>query len=122
MQTELKQKQNVFKVDIVNDNSEPLNTDAPEDLTIDVPEHIQPSLDSVLDFYSSNGQKPLIKLSGNPLDIVSEFISEVEKTLPEALLNSGRDIIDFVINNLCRFSRDKSVNHISFNFSFNRKN
>ena len=123
MHAELKQSDRAFVVDVVNDNGTSANraNDGGEDLIVNVPEHIQPSLDGVLDYYTQNGQKPEIKLSGSPLNIVSEFIAQVEATLPESLLNSGRDIIDFVIASLCQFSRDKSVNHITFNFIFSRK-
>jgi len=121
MQATLTKSQNVFTVDVANDVRTFNHTDESNELVISVPNHMQPALDSVLDYYADNGQKPSIKLCGNPLDIVSDFITQIETTLPQHLLNSGRDIIDFIINNLCEFSREKSVNHMTFNFTFQRK-
>lgn len=121
MQADLIQKQKILTVDVANDKvTHPARLES-NDIFIDVPNHVQPSLDSVLDYYADNGQKLEIKLCGSPLDIVSEFISQVEATLPESLLNNGRDAMDFIIYNLCEFSREKSISHMTFNFVFQRK-
>ncbi len=120
--TTLKKQEKNFKIDVVtapdtsNDNAEST------DFLIDVPAHLQPSLDCVLDYYTDNALKPVVKLCGGLLDVVSDFIRQIEATLPPTLINYGRDIIDFIISNLCEFCREKSVTHMTFNFSFNRKN
>lgn len=120
MQAELLKQRNVFKVDVANDPGAAIIKVESKDLIVDVPENIQPSLDSLLDYYADNGQKPEIKLCGNPLDIVSDFVTQIEATLPENLINNGRDVIDFMIHNLCDFSREKNVSHMTFNFVFHR--
>lgn len=103
-----------------NNNDSARREDA-ENILINVPEHVQPSLDKVLDYYAESGKRPLIKLCGGPLDIVSDFITQTEATLPANLLNNGRDVLDFIIHNICEFCRDKSVTHMTFNFTFNHK-
>lgn len=121
IQAELTKPQSVFKVDVSNNDSVTIDSvEITKELMIDVPMHVQPSLDKILDYYSENGKKPIIKLCGNPLDIVCDFITQIEATLPENLVNNGRDVIDFMINNLCGFCREKNVNHMTFNFIFHR--
>ena len=121
MLAELTKPQTVFKVDVANDM--PAASDAvstTRELMINVPQHVQPSLDKILDYYTENSKKPIIKLCGNPLEIVCDFITQIEASLPENLLSNGRDVIDFMIHNLCEFCREKNVNHLTFNFVFHR--
>lgn len=121
MQAELLKPQTVFKVDVANDM--PAISDvvsSSKELMIDVPMHIQPSLDKILDYYTENSLKPVIKLCGNPLDVVCDFITQIEASLPENLINNGRDVIDFMTHNLCEFCREKNVSHMTFNFIFHR--
>lgn len=118
MQTIEKNQSKLFQIDVANDINE--NDAHNNDVFINVPQHLQPSLDAVLDYYVETGQKPIIKLCGNPLDVVSGFIRKMEETLPPHLLNNGKDIMDFIIHNLCEFGREKSVNQMIFNFTFMR--
>jgi hypothetical protein len=87
---------------------------------IKIPDQIQSAFDEILDFYAQNGQKPLIKLCGNPLDAVTGFIQNIKETLPENLINSGKDMMDFIIHQLCEFCRDHQMNYMTFHFTFDR--
>ena len=91
-------------------------------ITINVPSHAQPSLDAILDHYAQTGAKPDIKLCGNPLEIVSNFIEKMQETLPPHLVNSGKDILDYMINSLCDFCRSRKMNHMTLQFKFERSN
>ena len=88
--------------------------------TIAIPAHVQNIVDEMLDYYSENNIKPVIKVSGNPLEIVSNFVNTLQETLPANLMTSGKDFMDFVINSLCDFCRERSIGYMSLNLSFSR--
>lgn len=106
--------------DKICQNNHP-NENSPERLLVNVPEHIQNSLDCLLDFYTEQGLKPVITLTGNALDIVCEFINHIQNNLPESFISTGKDVIDFIIDKLCDHCRNNSIGNIDFNFEFNRK-
>lgn len=91
-----------------------------ENYSIDIPNHLQTSLDNLLDYYAASGKKPTIQLCGSPFDIITDFITQIETSLPENLLNNGKDLIDYIINSLCEFCREKSITHMTYQFTFLR--
>lgn len=120
-QTLTRNKTNAFAVEIATNTQ---NADAERHhngaFMIDVPQHIQSSLDAVLEYYAQSGTKPEIKLCGNPLDIVSDFITKMQETLPAHLNHQAKDVLDFMIRELCGFCKERSMNYLTLHFSFNR--
>lgn len=115
-------KPSAFQIGVAaadNDNNG-LPEKTEQNAVIFVPDHIQPSMDALLDYYTNTAQKPVVKLCGGPLDIVSDFITQIESTISADLLNETRDVMDFMISNICDFCRDKSVSYMTFHFEFNR--
>jgi hypothetical protein len=88
--------------------------------TLDIPSHIQTSLDAILDYYADNALIPEIKLCGNPLDIASEFVIKIHETVPAHLTNASKDILDFMIREMAEFCKMRSLNYLTLRFSFNR--
>lgn len=90
------------------------------DQEFDVPQDVQAHLDAILDYYADNALKPHIRLCGDPLHIVSSLVTQMQKTLPEALGQSGKIVLDFIIGNICAFCRDNNAGRVTFSFEFKR--
>lgn len=114
------QKADAFRIDVDMGNVLSHSNGEIGAMAIDVPAHIQPALDMILDHYAQTGAKPEIKLCGNPLDIVSDFITKMQETLPAYLVNNGKDVMDFMIREICDFCRSRAMNHMTLQFRFDR--
>ncbi|PCH99489.1 MAG: hypothetical protein COB76_05650 [Alphaproteobacteria bacterium] len=87
---------------------------------IDLPLHTQKSLDAILDYYVGHAIIPEIKLSGAPLDIVSDLIIQMRETVPEYLTHQAKDVLDFMVREVAEFCKARSVNYATLEFAFDR--
>lgn len=86
-----------------------------------LPDNIQTALDTLLDNYTQSGVRPDIKLCGNPLDIVSELVTQIQNITPSHMQNTSKDFMDYIINVLCDFCRQRQINHMTVHFGFSNK-
>ena len=89
-------------------------------LDFDVPPAVQMHIDRLLDHYAKQAMKPKIKLIGDPLQVVSNLVVELQKTIPAHLAISGKIVLDFMIEAICAFCRAHNINAIAFTFEFKR--
>ena len=87
-------------------------------LGFDMPNDVQDSLDRILQYYRQNNMRPQVSLQGDPLDITSGLVSQVQATLPLPLQDAGKSLLDFLIQEIVNFCREKKVQSLSLNFVF----
>lgn len=87
---------------------------------IDLPSHIQKSLDAILDYYVQNAIIPEIKLSGAPVEIVSELIIKMRETVPAHLTHQSKDVLDFMVREIAEFCKSRAINYLTLKFTFDR--
>lgn len=90
------------------------------DNIFDIPADVQDHLDLILDYYADNALKPRLQICGDPLHIVSSLVVQLQKTLPETLVSSGKIVLDFLIGQITSFCRDNNAGRITFSFEFKR--
>lgn len=83
-----------------------------------MPDHVQNSLDRILQFYRSKSMRPQVNLSGDPLAITSGLVSQVRGTLPNNLQKDGTVLLDYLIQEIVSFCREKQVRSLYLNFVF----
>lgn len=87
-------------------------------LGFDMPGDVQNSLDRILQYYRQNNMCPQISLQGDPLEITSGLVSQVQATLPLPLRDSGKNLLGFLVQEIVNFCREKKIQSLSLNFTF----
>ena len=87
-------------------------------LGFNMPNDVQNSLDRILQYYRQNNMRPEVSLQGDPLDITSGLVSQVQATLPLPLQDAGKKLLGFLVQEIVSFCREKKVQSLSLNFVF----
>jgi hypothetical protein len=88
------------------------------DLSMNMPDNVQNSLDTILQYYRKNTMRPRVDLKGDPLDITSGLVTKVQETLPQNLQKDGKILLDFMVREIVSFCREHKVKSLSLNFVF----
>jgi hypothetical protein len=91
-----------------------------DSLTLDMPMSVQESLDHILRHYQRSCTKPVFRMSGDPLCVVSGLVSQVKDDLPEHLQEEGRVLLNFMVDEIVSFCRERQTKSLSLHFSFER--
>ena len=89
-------------------------------LGLNMPNDVQNALDSILQYYRRNAMRPIISLQGDPLDITSGLVSQVQATLPANLKDESQKLLNFLMHEIINFCREKQVKSLALNFVFER--
>lgn len=87
-------------------------------LNFNMPSDVQNALDRILQYYRQNNMRPEVSLQGDPLDITSGLVTQVQTTLPAPLQDAGKTLLGFLVQEIVNFCREKKVQSLSLNFVF----
>jgi len=109
------------KTDIQSTSSDTLENDLfPGAYELEIPDQVQSSLETILDFYKNSGMKPAIKVQGTPLDVTVALVKTVKQSLPQSLQIDAKNLLDFMVREIASYARDAQARSLSLNFSFEK--